>query len=848
MISVTNVEFLTAIFGTEAAWCHVTDFSYDPGDIPKDRRLASWRGDYFSQYPMQNGTNQYFTISLFYCDDDQRARRRMVLFRQTPCIVLDDVKEKLSMEEVSKLPSPSWILETSKGSEQWGYILNTPCTNRSQVENLLDGLVANGLAPQGKDPGMKGVTRYVRLPEGYNTKASRLIDGKPYKCRMMSWSPFNVVTMEQLATPFMVDLHATRRESRVDGAAAVSDHPLVNVPDILHIKEIRSEGRFDITCPWVADHTGGSDDGAAVFTNEDGSIGFKCHHGSCQERTGKDLLQHIEGKQPGFLVNLKNWQIVREFSTISEGSTVAQPVVELPAVSFMGEPAPVDPLGDLLATLQRISPRSPRSRTVSASILKHCEDLNKLDQIQWHTDVCDIMGWGKGEFKDIIKDLRLQWYGERTHDADFYDDVVFIRELNQFYNWNSRIFFSAEAFQNGFADEDADARKAALQEGRVKKVDKLDYRPKKPRIFTDRGVAYANSWSDASEDYGTKGSILPWERHFGVLGWEAHKKHVTQFLAFTIRHPDIKINHMLMLGGIEGSGKDFLLYPLIKAMGDNATIIQGDELLSDFKDYLLTTKYLNINEADFSDKREAMQISNKIKPLATAPPDTLRVNQKGIKPIKIQNILSATMTMNSPVPFSIKGASRRFYAMWSTFNPRDSQQEMRPEWQTYWADHWKWMLEDGGWQHVAHHLMYEVDLSDFNPAAAPPMTDFLRDITSASKPPLLQTIEAFISAGVGNFASDVLTAKDISASIVNEAAFSPNIMYTDVRNITPIKVGMALKECGAYTQIETYAQGARVRLWVLRNEEKYFDVPASAVYQIYRTSLDGVPSPLKAVE
>ena len=85
--------------------------------------------------------------------------------------MLDDVKEKLNLEEVNRLPAPSWV-ETSKGSEQWGYILTEPCTERHQVENLLDGLVANGLAPDGRDPGMKGVTRYVRLPDGYNTKSN----------------------------------------------------------------------------------------------------------------------------------------------------------------------------------------------------------------------------------------------------------------------------------------------------------------------------------------------------------------------------------------------------------------------------------------------------------------------------------------------------------------------------------------------------------------------------------------------------------------------------------------------------------------------------------------------------
>ena len=103
-MQVTNTEFLSALFGDQAPWVHVTDFVHDPSNIPKEQHLIAWKGDYFSRYRMGTNTNQYFTISLFYCDDQKQARRRKSLFRMTPVIVLDDVKEKLSMDEVQKLP------------------------------------------------------------------------------------------------------------------------------------------------------------------------------------------------------------------------------------------------------------------------------------------------------------------------------------------------------------------------------------------------------------------------------------------------------------------------------------------------------------------------------------------------------------------------------------------------------------------------------------------------------------------------------------------------------------------------------------------------------------------------
>ena len=853
---VSNKEFIDALFGADAPWCHVTDFPHDPGNIPKDQHLIAWKGDYFSRYQLTPNTNQYFTISTFYCDEQSQARRRKALFKQTPVIVLDDVKEKLSMTEVNKLPSPSWILESSNGSEQWGYILNTPCTDRGRVENLLDGLVANGLAPEGRDPGMKGVTRYLRLPEGINNKASKLVNGQPFKCRMLLWQPFNRVTIESLATPFCVDLDAVRRESRVDGAADVGDHPLVNIPNIISIKEIRSDGRFDITCPWVNDHTGQDDSGSAVFTNSDGTIGFKCHHGNCQGRTGADLLRFIENQSTGFSSLLKNWQVMREFSTVAEVSFMSSvpaapsqtvgmsPVVEqLTDVSFMApQPNPVtqqamqelvDPnaLQLICDSLRRELPGTDSQRAMAAKVLKFTDDLPKMDQKHWHDTVVDIMRWNRADFKEIIVDLRKTWYGEKVSKAEFYDNVVFVKELNQFYDYESSIFFSTEAFQNSFAHEDAEARKIALQDGRVQKVDRLDFAPKKGRIFIENGCRYANTWCDSSQSVGEPGDSSRWIQHFAALGWEEHRDHIEKWMAFTLRHPDQKINHMLLLGSGEGCGKDFLLYPLIKAMGDNHTVVSGEDLLSGFNDYVLSTKYLHINEAELGDRREALAVSNKLKPLAAAPPDTLRVNQKGIKPIKVRNILNATMTTNSVMPLRLNGPSRRFYAIWSDINPRDRNDNMKQDWLTYWEDRWNWM-KAGGWKAVVHYLINVVDLSNFNPNEAPPMTEFLRDIKDASKSAMQQTLEAFIKKEHGAFRCDVLTAADMGETL-RAGVMAPADMMTDSKFFTDKKVGMLLKEVGCYHQIRC----SDARLWIIRNEEKYVHLSSTALYHEYERQM-----------
>lgn len=844
MINVTTEEFLKAIFKEDLPWVHVTDFPYPPDAIPSNRHLAAWKGDYYSRYSFSENTNKYFTISTFYADEKGVARRRKALYRQTHCVVLDDVREKLSEEAAARLPEPSWILETSKDSFQWGYILSTPCTVAAQIDNLNDGLIASDLAPSGKDPGQRGITRFCRTPNAINNKTSKLVNGEPWRCILRLWKPENTVSLEQLAMPFNINLNASRRESRVDGAASVPDHPLLQIPDLIHIKEVRSDGRMDVTCPWVDEHTGGDDSGSAVFTNADGSFGFKCHHGACQERTGKHLIEKIEEEKSGFRAMLKDWQVRRQLSAVASrqeidffnvGALTSAPVQqEVPPV--LPAPNAGDALSDAMSALRREIPSTSEARDMAEKLLKLVDDLPQMEKIHWHAEICDQMRWSKPDFKEILRDLRAVWYANKVKDTDFYDKVMFVRELNQFYAWESRIFYTAEAFHNSFSHIDPDARTTALQDGRVTKVDRLDYAPRCPRTFVEKGITYGNTWSDHCEIKGLEGDVTRWLAHWDALGWGHHRKHMLQWMAYTIRHPEKKINHMLILGGGEGCGKDFLLHPLITAMGDNSYVISGDDLLEGWNDYLLGTKYLHINETELGDRREALMVSNKLKPYAAAPPNHIRVNQKNVKQVKVRNIVNATMTTNSQTPIKTTGMSRRFYAVWSDLNTRDERMNVLPEWQSYWEDRWGWM-DAGGVEACIWYLRNCVDLSDFNPSIAPEVTDFMREIHESSKTAPQQTLEAFIEHRIGVFKSDIVTLQEASSTLRSAEFVGADYLYCDSKIFTPSRVSNLLKQMPTCKFIRARRQYGEKRVWIIRNLHQYRDMTGTEVYDHYETQM-----------
>ena len=811
---ITNKEFLSAIFGKQTPYVHVTDFPYPPDAIPSDHHLAAWAGGYFKDYNFEFISNQYFCISRFDSDEQGKARRRKALFSTTHCIVLDDVKEKLPLESVFRLPLPSWVLESSAGSEQWGYVLDRPCADRAQVENLLDGLVARGLAPNGKDPGMKGVTRYVRLPQGINNKTSKGF----FDCKLTQWHPFDRVTLEDLAEPFGVDLYAPRREQRVDGAANVPDHPILNK---VHIKEIRSDGRYDITCPWVHEHTHGDDSGSAIFTNADGTLGFKCHHGSCESRNVVDVIQKLDDDSPGFKTELKMWQVQHQFKDLPP--TPTQQVSEV--IEQPGAPAQVITLDSLLSDLMKVGYTTSDARDTAQKLLRMADALPKIDQKEWHDQVAAIMHWSKQDLKDILKDLRAQWYSSNRDEADFYKSLVFVKSINQFYDFDTKTFYSAEAFNNSFIDQDDEARKQALQQGRVKKVDALDYAPNETRFFVEGRKSLANAWDDSEIDHGAVGDASPWLDHFDTLGWHDEMEHMLSWMACTLQRPDVKINHMLLLGGGEGCGKDFLLYPLIRAMGEHANVIGGEELTESFNEYALFTKYLHINELQLGDHRDGKAIANKLKPLTSSPPETLSVNQKGIKRIKVRNIINTTATTNSTKPVHLSG-SRRYFAAWSDFDPRGTDGNILPRWQEYWEERWTWM-RSGGWRYCANYL-YNLNIASFNPRAQPPKTEFLKDIEDSSKSPLLQTIELFIRRKHALFACDLLTAGDME-DVLRTGILYASDMLIDPKHCTSRNISNTLREAQGYTMTKTRSQ----RIWVLRDLERYQNMSKYALEKEY---------------
>lgn len=318
----SNESFLRAIFGTEWERAHVCAFREDPTQLDALGLRHLWAGGpaWSVLGGFDPGENQYFTISLFKTDPGTgRARRKKGLHEATYCVVMDDV----GSSGTAKVPwdriklKPSWVLETSPGNYQVGYILLIPDTRAGKASGLLDALVASGLCSGGKDPGMKGVTRYVRLPGGTNTKSVYGPGG--FKHRLVWWEPGWTATLEDIADAYGVRAELDMAPDELGGGVGTRG-PLDPGEDFWLdvlgraglVRGELSAGIWDIECPFIDEHTQRADSGCAYLSPG----GFKCHHGSCQGRVSEDFQTKVRADHEASWKDARRDEIGRVFADI----------------------------------------------------------------------------------------------------------------------------------------------------------------------------------------------------------------------------------------------------------------------------------------------------------------------------------------------------------------------------------------------------------------------------------------------------------------------------------------------------------------------------------------------------
>lgn len=299
-VTVGNSEFLRGVFGSTTKNYRpiIVSFRGNPNTVTG----SNWYGSPWIDpgEELSPTANNYFSLSVFKPFEEGRYNRQKKNFEALHAIVLDDLGTKVSLERLTL--QPSWMLETSLDNYQAGYLLAAPLSDGQAADRLMQLIVAAGLS----DPGANGPrSRLARLPVGSNGKHE-----PPFSCRMVTWAPEKRYSVQEIIDGLDVKAHTNNTGNNPGYSASASraehkDLVWIKRPDKNPVLEALRErglykshlgqGKHEITCPWLGEHTNSVDSGSAYFEpNENWPIGgFNCFHGHCTNRGIGELLNHV---------------------------------------------------------------------------------------------------------------------------------------------------------------------------------------------------------------------------------------------------------------------------------------------------------------------------------------------------------------------------------------------------------------------------------------------------------------------------------------------------------------------------------------------------------------------------
>ena len=210
---VGNGDFLLEVFGGELVGAHplLVSFEGNPANVPAKVWFGRpWQSTPEASVCLPASANNYFSLAIIRPDEAGQFRRQKARFQALCAVMLDDVGTKVILERLT-LPS-SWLLETSPGNHQAGYLLGEPLEDGRVADRLMNAIVAAGLC----DPGANGPrARLARLPVAVNGEHT-----PPFQCRMVEWTPALRYSVEDLVDGLQLEWASAARPTRRSTRAA----------------------------------------------------------------------------------------------------------------------------------------------------------------------------------------------------------------------------------------------------------------------------------------------------------------------------------------------------------------------------------------------------------------------------------------------------------------------------------------------------------------------------------------------------------------------------------------------------------------------------------------------------
>jgi len=603
-------------------------------------------------------------------------------------MVLDDVGDPDKAPNIPPL-EPTWKMETSPGSYQWGYVFSEQPT-KADFSAAIKAIADAGYT----DPGACNPVRNFRIPGSVNLKPNK----GGALAQLVEFEPSRKYTLEEICAALNVtpvpDAGGTVRAIRVtddgndDVVQWLSQQGLV-------LSRANPQGWMGVVCPNSAEHTDGNPEGRY----NPAMRSYCCLHSHCIDLDSATFLEWVsEQGGPSHDPGLRE-----ELLASLHSQTLAKLT---PTAAFP------DAATKLIAEVER-------------------KELGRLQKAEWFERFAYIQD--DDAYFDMV---------DRTEISRSAFNALFRHITCKSIHTNRRIEASV------CFDENRQHYGAPAIRG-------LTYAAGEGMLVTLDGDVYGNRWRNARPEVVTRAvvdqDIQPWLAHAARLVPDLiEREHILNVMAYKVQHPEIKINHAVLHGGTQGCGKDTLWAPFLWAVcgehGRNKGLVDGDTINSQWG-YALESEVMILNELREPEAKERRALANRLKPIIAAPPDMLPINRKGLHPYMMLNRLLVLAFTNDRAPISLESSDRRWFCLWSEAE-RMPEADARALWQWY---------KGGGFDAIASWL-HARDVSRFNPAATPKVTDFKMSMIEDGRSMAEEYLIDLLEREIGEFSAGVIAA------------------------------------------------------------------------------------------
>jgi hypothetical protein len=403
----------------------------------------------------------------------------------------------------------------------------------------------------------------------------------------------------------------------------------------------------------------------------------------------------------------------------------------------------------------------------SVRVITFRELPEKADISDW------IYGGGTVEMLTAMVEQTALWVPPSSPAAVAFDDfVAYLPDHSYIYrptgeHWRvASVNASLNPVRTGEHDKKGNAifMSAADWLDRCQHVEQMTWCPGEPELIKNRlvidggwihhpDVICFNRYRPPTIRHGDPTQAGKWIDHVHLV-FPDNADYLIAWLAHRVQHPQDKINHALVLGGLQGIGKDTILEPVKHAVGPwNFAEPTPGEILGRFNSFAKSV-ILRISEARDLGDYDRYKFYDHMKIYCAAPPDTIRLDEKNIPVHSSFNCCGVIITTNYKTDgIYLPADDRRHYVAWSNLTKEDDVFAG-----DYWCDVWDWFTNARGFEHVAAYLA-DLDISAFNPKAPPPKTPVFWEIADAHR----SSEHAEIADTIDRIAEDAATIAERKA-------------------------------------------------------------------------------------